>query len=90
MLVLIYLFLEAVKTLEDALKRFTELEQLKGINSFECEKCCVSINKEEGKRVKTVEADKHYLLYSLPPVLTLHLKRFEKVRKDFYNHLAWL
>lgn len=72
------------KTVEYALVRFTAQEQLRGSNSYECENCCVPVNKKEGKRHKTVNAQKKYLLYSLPPVLTLHMKRFEKVRSAKY------
>jgi ubiquitin C-terminal hydrolase len=66
------------RTVEYALRRFTNFETLHGRNGYECERCCVPANKEAKKRVKVVDAQKKYLIYSFPPVLTLHLKRFEK------------
>jgi ubiquitin C-terminal hydrolase len=66
------------RTIEAALEQFTRVERLDGDNAYECEKCCVPINKEARKREKTVVADKKYFIHLLPPVLTLHLKRFEK------------
>ncbi|KAI6244069.1 USP domain-containing protein [Aphelenchoides fujianensis] len=62
-----------------ALTRFTGEEVLSASNAYECEKCCAPVNKaENSKRKKTVEARKRYLVYCPPPVLTLHLKRFEQ------------
>uniref|UniRef100_A0A1I8E9Y1 ubiquitinyl hydrolase 1 n=1 Tax=Wuchereria bancrofti TaxID=6293 RepID=A0A1I8E9Y1_WUCBA len=68
------------RSLASCLRAFTTTEVLSGPNTYECEKCCVPYNKQlrNGMKKRTVEAEKRYLIYEPPPVLTLHLKRFEQ------------
>ncbi|CAD5229230.1 unnamed protein product [Bursaphelenchus okinawaensis] len=62
-----------------ALKRYFDVDVLSEADAYECENCCANFNKKvnKGKR-KTVISDKRYLIFSPPPILTLHLKRFEQ------------
>ncbi|KAI9710524.1 MAG: hypothetical protein M1820_002660 [Bogoriella megaspora] len=60
-------------TLQSSLKRFTSLETLPA-TSYKCSKCSSS-DKEKDK--DTATATKRLLLQKLPPVLAIHLKRFE-------------
>ncbi|VDK77684.1 unnamed protein product [Litomosoides sigmodontis] len=68
------------RLLSSCLRAFTTTEVLSAPNTYECEKCCVPHNKQlqNGMKKRTVEAEKRYLIYEPPPVLTLHLKRFEQ------------
>ncbi|CAG9539168.1 unnamed protein product [Cercopithifilaria johnstoni] len=68
------------RSLASCLRAFTTTEILSAPNTYECEKCCVPYNKQlrNGMKKRTVEAEKRYLIYEPPPVLTLHLKRFEQ------------
>ncbi|VDK65013.1 unnamed protein product [Onchocerca ochengi] len=68
------------RSLASCLRAFTTTEVLSGPNTYECEKCCVPYNKQlrNGMKKRTVEAEKRYLIYEPPPILTLHLKRFEQ------------
>ncbi|VDM96544.1 unnamed protein product [Thelazia callipaeda] len=67
-------------SLTSCLRAFTATEYLLAPNTYECEKCCVPHNKQlrNGMKKRTVEAEKRYLIYEPPPVLTLHIKRFEQ------------
>uniref|UniRef100_A0A1I7VK61 ubiquitinyl hydrolase 1 n=1 Tax=Loa loa TaxID=7209 RepID=A0A1I7VK61_LOALO len=67
-------------SLASCLRAFATTEILSAPNTYECEKCCVPYNKQlrNGMKKRTVEAEKRYLIYEPPPVLTLHLKRFEQ------------
>ncbi|XP_071485111.1 ubiquitin carboxyl-terminal hydrolase 16-like, partial [Diadema antillarum] len=62
------------------LNQFTAPELLTGSNKFGCETCS-KMHKEEGKSSKTVytDASKQLLIHQPPPILTLHLKRFQQV-----------
>uniref|UniRef100_A0A915Q7X2 ubiquitinyl hydrolase 1 n=1 Tax=Setaria digitata TaxID=48799 RepID=A0A915Q7X2_9BILA len=68
------------RSLASCLRAFTATEILSAPDTYECEKCCVPYNKQlrNGMKKRTVEAEKRYLIYEPPPVLTLHLKRFEQ------------
>lgn len=46
------------KSVQFALKRFTELEDLRGSDAYVCEKCCAPENKKMGKCHRTVDAKK--------------------------------
>ena len=66
------------------LNQFTAPELLAGNNKFGCDNCTELRNKrlppaERGEKRGTVysNASKQLLVYSPPPVLTIHLKRFE-------------
>lgn len=60
-----------VGTVEKALERFTAEEILQGDNRYRCEACR-----------KLVVAAKRFSVRRAPNVLTLHLKRFDRNRKD--------
>ncbi|XP_030850609.1 ubiquitin carboxyl-terminal hydrolase 16-like [Strongylocentrotus purpuratus] len=61
------------------LNQFTAPELLTGTNKFGCE-TCTKAHKVEGKeRVKYTDASKQLLIHQPPPILTLHLKRFQQV-----------
>uniref|UniRef100_A0A0N5ABE7 Ubiquitin carboxyl-terminal hydrolase n=1 Tax=Syphacia muris TaxID=451379 RepID=A0A0N5ABE7_9BILA len=68
------------RSLDACLSAFTAKEILSFPNAYECEKCCLSQNKNlrNGMKKKTVDAEKRYFIYEPPTVLTLHLKRFEQ------------
>ncbi|KAI8812150.1 hypothetical protein BJ742DRAFT_674130 [Cladochytrium replicatum] len=57
-------------SVEDALRKFTEPELLSGSNRYFCEKC-----------KSLVEAKKKLQISEPPPVLTVHLKRFDAGRQ---------
>ncbi|CAC5376201.1 USP16_45 [Mytilus coruscus] len=65
------------------LHQFTSAELLTGNNKFGCANCTKLRDKKhsEGEKKGMVysNASKYYLIYTPPPVLTLHLKRFEQV-----------
>lgn len=70
-----------VHTLSQALARFTEPETLQGDNRYRCDSCR-----------KLVVAVKRFVVRRAPNVLTLHLKRFDRNKKDprfidFPDHL---
>lgn len=48
-----------------------------------CNEQCTILQLRNGMKKRTVEAEKRYLIYEPPPVLTLHLKRFEQVIWEF-------
>ncbi|XP_041461940.1 ubiquitin carboxyl-terminal hydrolase 16-like isoform X4 [Lytechinus variegatus] len=61
------------------LNQFTAPELLTGTNKFGCE-TCTKAHKVEGKeKVKYTDASKQLLIHQPPPILTLHLKRFQQV-----------
>ncbi|CAN8072192.1 unnamed protein product [Agarophyton chilense] len=60
-----------VSSVERALDRFCALETLKGDNRYRCEGCR-----------SLVDAHKRFSVRRAPNVLTLHLKRFDRTRKD--------
>ncbi|VDI10562.1 ubiquitin carboxyl-terminal hydrolase 16/45 [Mytilus galloprovincialis] len=65
------------------LHQFTSAELLTGNNKFGCANCTKLRDKKhsdgEKKGMVYSNASKYYLIYTPPPVLTLHLKRFEQV-----------
>lgn len=60
-----------VNSLERAMGKFTAEEVLDGDNKYRCEKCRL-----------LVSARKRFAIRRAPNVLTLHLKRFDRNRKD--------
>lgn len=60
-----------ISSVEKALGRFTDEEILQGDNRYRCEACR-----------KLVNASKRFSVRRAPNVLTLHLKRFDRSRKD--------
>ncbi|XP_078265049.1 ubiquitin carboxyl-terminal hydrolase 16 [Rhinoraja longicauda] len=72
-------------SLEACLRQFTQIEDLIGANKLLCEECTrrqyksgSKINANDIKHVYT-NAKKQILVSSSPPILTLHLKRFEQL-----------
>ncbi|ELT96769.1 hypothetical protein CAPTEDRAFT_225117 [Capitella teleta] len=65
------------------LNQFTAPELLTGNNKFGCVVCTRQKNKKSGDKDKTemvlANASKQLLILQLPPVLTLHLKRFQQM-----------
>lgn len=65
----LYLSLPVAKNMRDVtdcLKKFLDVETLTGSDQWHCEKCKAN-----------VDATKKFDIWKLPPVLVLHLKRFE-------------
>lgn len=65
------------------LHQFTSAELLTGNNRFGCAQCTKikskhNPNKEKKEKQYSI-ASKQYLIFTPPPILTLHLKRFEQV-----------
>ncbi|KAF4085750.1 hypothetical protein AMELA_G00098860 [Ameiurus melas] len=65
-------------SVESSLLQFTQVEQLTHTNSLLCVTCSRRSTKGGKKKVYT-EAMKQMLISFPPPVLTLHLKRFQQV-----------
>lgn len=63
-------------SVQSCLGQFTALELLTGNNKVGCETCTERLNGKNGKTVYT-NATKRFLVSSPPPVLILHLKRFQ-------------
>ncbi|XP_060077798.1 ubiquitin carboxyl-terminal hydrolase 16-like [Ylistrum balloti] len=65
------------------LHQFTSAELLTGNNKFGCANCTRIKNKQNPNKDKKDKqysiASKQYLIFTPPPILTLHLKRFEQV-----------
>merc|ERR1712183_712930 len=57
---------DRMTTLEDALRLFVAEERLQGDEQWKCSRC-----------KKRVDATKKIDIWKLPPVLVVHLKRFE-------------
>uniref|UniRef100_A0A3B3BA66 Ubiquitin carboxyl-terminal hydrolase n=1 Tax=Oryzias melastigma TaxID=30732 RepID=A0A3B3BA66_ORYME len=61
--------------LTEMLAKFTETEALEG-NIYACDQCNSARRRTSSKPVILTEAQKQLMLYKLPQVLRLHLKRF--------------
>ncbi|GIY59414.1 ubiquitin carboxyl-terminal hydrolase 45 [Caerostris extrusa] len=72
-------------TLDSCLQNFTKPELLTDDNKYNCEKCTEIKRQEIGVENLRVysNASKHLLIFSPPPILTLHLKRFQLVGMNF-------
>lgn len=68
------LSLEVTSHVSEALHKYTELERLTRDNRYNCHKC-----------KSRVEATKRLTLFSSPPILVLHLKRFSSE----YSHFGY-
>ena len=66
-------------TLDDCLQSFFDPELLTGSNAFRCSSCAslasLSSSSSSSLTIKR-DATRSYYLHSLPPILTIHLKRF--------------
>ncbi|XP_052809914.1 ubiquitin carboxyl-terminal hydrolase 45-like isoform X2 [Mya arenaria] len=70
-------------SIQSCLNQFTAAELLTGHNKFGCKNCTKikfknNPNKEKKETVYS-NANKQYLIFQTPAVLTLHLKRFEQI-----------
>ncbi|GIY04486.1 ubiquitin carboxyl-terminal hydrolase 45 [Caerostris darwini] len=72
-------------TLDSCLQNFTKPELLTDDNKYNCEKCTEIKRQEIGDETLRIysNASKHLLIFSPPPILTLHLKRFQLVGMNF-------
>lgn len=68
------LSLEVTRDVNEALERYTALERLTRDNRYNCHKC-----------KNRVDATKRLTLFSSPPILVLHLKRFSSE----YSHFGY-
>ncbi|PIK36394.1 putative ubiquitin carboxyl-terminal hydrolase 16 [Apostichopus japonicus] len=68
-------------SVESCLSQFTSPEWLTGANKFGCEHCTAKRGKDADGKSKTqyTDASKQLLIQHPPPILTLHLKRFQQV-----------
>lgn len=72
-------------SVESCLNQFTALELMTGSNKVVCEACTAREKKGQQSSSKMVctSSTKQYLISQVPPVLILHLKRFQMQRVDF-------
>ncbi|KAI1280838.1 Ubiquitin carboxyl-terminal hydrolase 16 [Halotydeus destructor] len=70
-------FLDGTPTLESCLSAYTLPEILTGNNKLFCEKCTEASKKKGVDQKVYTNASKQILIAYPPPVLTLHLKRFQ-------------
>lgn len=71
-------------SVQTCLAQFTGIELMTGSNKVGCEQCTTRANKgnKEGKTVYTMST-KQFLIAEAPPVLILHLKRFQVQMSSF-------
>ncbi|KAF9481839.1 cysteine proteinase [Pholiota conissans] len=65
-------------SLKGALRKFVEVDHLKGADKYKCEKC-----------KKHVNAEKQFTLHEAPLVLTVHLKRFSPLGRKLSHPLQY-
>ncbi|KAL6424922.1 hypothetical protein ACFW04_010060 [Cataglyphis niger] len=72
-------------SVESCLNQFTALELMTGSNKVVCEACTAREKKNQENLSKMVctSSTKQYLISQVPPVLILHLKRFQTQRVGF-------
>lgn len=72
-------------SVESCLNQFTALELMTGSNKVVCETCTTREKKSQENSSKMVctSSTKQYLISQVPPVLILHLKRFQTQRVGF-------
>ncbi|GAB1868670.1 Ubiquitin carboxyl-terminal hydrolase [Camponotus japonicus] len=72
-------------SVESCLNQFTALELMTGSNKVVCEACTAREKKSQESSSKMVctSSTKQYLISQVPPVLILHLKRFQTQRVGF-------
>ncbi|KAL1494080.1 hypothetical protein ABEB36_009734 [Hypothenemus hampei] len=64
-------------SVESCLNQFTECELMTGLNKVNCDLCT---KRSGNKKSVSTDASKQLLIYNPPPVLILHLKRFQVCR----------
>lgn len=72
-------------SVESCLNQFTALELMTGSNKVVCEACTAREKKtqENSSKMVCTSSTKQYLISQVPPVLILHLKRFQTQRVGF-------
>ncbi|KAI0033752.1 hypothetical protein K488DRAFT_36143, partial [Vararia minispora EC-137] len=70
--------INGVRTLREALQKFTKVDHLTGSNKYKCEKC---------KRL--VPAQKQFTVHNAPLVLTIHLKRFSPLGRKIGHPISY-
>ncbi|KAL0129373.1 hypothetical protein PUN28_004220 [Cardiocondyla obscurior] len=81
-------------SVESCLNQFTALELMSGSNKVVCEACTVreKKNQEDPSKMVRTSSTKQYLISQVPPILILHLKRFQTQRVGFrkvYKHVSF-
>lgn len=82
-----YICDESECSIQSCLNQFTALELMTGNNKVCCDACTERINGAGGKSVNT-NATKQFLISSPPPVLILHLKRFQVGPRCMFRKLT--
>ncbi|XP_011167643.1 ubiquitin carboxyl-terminal hydrolase 45 isoform X2 [Solenopsis invicta] len=72
-------------SVESCLNQFTALELMTGSNKVVCEACTAreKKNQEGTSKMICTSSTKQYLISQVPPILILHLKRFQTQRVGF-------
>lgn len=70
-------------SIQSCLNQFTQLELMSGSNKVGCEACTKRENKGKEEKMICTPSTKQYLVSKVPPVLILHLKRFQSQRFGF-------
>ncbi|TGZ50256.1 ubiquitin carboxyl-terminal hydrolase 16/45 isoform X1 [Temnothorax longispinosus] len=81
-------------SVESCLNQFTALELMTGSNKVVCEACTAreKKNQESSSKMVCTSSTKQYLISHVPPVLILHLKRFQTQRVSFrkvFKHVSF-
>ncbi|KAL6259987.1 hypothetical protein P5V15_009895 [Pogonomyrmex californicus] len=89
-----YVTKEGECSVESCLNQFTALELMTGSNKVVCEACTAREKKtQEGpSKMVCTSSTKQYLISQVPPILILHLKRFQTQRVGFrkvFKHVSF-
>lgn len=81
-------------SVESCLNQFTALELMTGSNKVVCEACTgrEKKNHEGSSKMVCTSSTKQYLISQVPPILILHLKRFQTQRVGFrkvFKHVSF-
>ncbi|XP_018403613.1 PREDICTED: ubiquitin carboxyl-terminal hydrolase 16 [Cyphomyrmex costatus] len=81
-------------SVESCLNQFTALELMTGSNKVVCEACTAreKKNQEGSSKMVCTSSTKQYLISQVPPILILHLKRFQTQRVGFrkvFKHVSF-
>ncbi|XP_012534901.1 ubiquitin carboxyl-terminal hydrolase 45 isoform X2 [Monomorium pharaonis] len=81
-------------SIESCLNQFTALELMTGSNKVVCEACTAreKKNQEGSSKMICTSSTKQYLVSQVPPILILHLKRFQTQRVGFrkvFKHVSF-
>ncbi|XP_011634732.1 ubiquitin carboxyl-terminal hydrolase 45-like [Pogonomyrmex barbatus] len=89
-----YVTKEGECSVESCLNQFTALELMTGSNKVVCEACTAREKKtqEGSSKMVCTSSTKQYLISQVPPILILHLKRFQTQRVGFrkvFKHVSF-